>query len=108
MGNEMNAKRRVWCVATMWFALVYCLAGVGGRSEAAGQTLRPFTIAVFQSEAYLADYVARDEGFGARHGLDIKFVTPSNGAAAAQPVPAPAEDRVRPRLSAAGRLDIAA
>jgi sulfonate transport system substrate-binding protein len=71
-------------VAAFWFAMIACLAGIAGRAEAAAQTLQPFTIAVFQSEAYLADYVAKDEGFGAKHGLDIKFVTPSNGAAAAQ------------------------
>lgn len=71
-------------VAALRFAMILCVAGMCGRAEAAEQTLRPFTIAVFQSEAYLADYVAKDQGFGAKHGLDIKFVTPSNGAAAAQ------------------------
>jgi ABC-type nitrate/sulfonate/bicarbonate transport system substrate-binding protein len=45
---------------------------------------KPFTMAVFQSELYLADYVAKEKGFDAKHGLEFKFVTPSNGAAAAQ------------------------
>lgn len=68
----------------LWFAITICLLGIWGSARAAPQALRPFTIAVFQSEAYLADYVAKDEGFDAKHGLDFKFVTPSNGAAAAQ------------------------
>lgn len=63
---------------------ILCLVALCRSAGAATPDQRPFTIAVFQSEAYLADYVAKDEGFGAKHGLDIKFVTPSNGAAAAQ------------------------
>lgn len=53
-------------------------------SSARSQDLTPFTIAVFQSEGYLPDYVVKDKGFGEAHGLDIKFVTPSSGSAAAQ------------------------
>lgn len=51
---------------------------------AGGAEPKPFTMAVFQSELYLADYVAKDKGFDAKNGLDFKFVTPSSGAAAAQ------------------------
>ena len=71
-------------VTALWFTMIICFAGLSAQREAAAQTPRPFTIAVFQSEAYLADYVAKDQGFDAKHGLDFKFVTPSNGAAAAQ------------------------
>ena len=49
-----------------------------------GAELKPFTMAVFQSELYLADYVAKEEGFDAKQGLAFKFVTPASGAAAAQ------------------------
>lgn len=80
----MKANRGSRLVGALWFAMIVCLAGMSGRAEADPQAQKPFTIAVFQSEAYLADYVAKDKGFGANHGLDIKFVTPSNGAAAAQ------------------------
>lgn len=83
-GDAMKANCGSVRVMALSVTLIACLAGMGGRAEAASQTLRPFTIAVFQSEAYLADYVAKDEGLGAKHGLDMKFVTPSNGAAAAQ------------------------
>ena len=48
------------------------------------QPLTKFTSAVFQSELYLPDYVAKDKGFDAAHGIVMNFVTPSNGAAAAQ------------------------
>jgi ABC-type nitrate/sulfonate/bicarbonate transport system substrate-binding protein len=43
-----------------------------------------FASAVFQSEVYLPDFVAKDKGFAAKHGLDLKFVTPQSGVAAAQ------------------------
>lgn len=61
------------------------LVGVAapGRSQSA-EKLTDFTSAVFQSEVYLPDYVAKDKGFAAKHGLDLKFVTPSSGVAAAQ------------------------
>jgi ABC-type nitrate/sulfonate/bicarbonate transport system substrate-binding protein len=52
------------------------------RRLGAGQN--PLTIAVFQSEGYLPDYVAKDKGFGEKYGLDINFVTPASGSAAAQ------------------------
>lgn len=72
-----------------WFPLAFIvmllLAAAPLRASlAAAAQLQPFTIAVFQSEAYLLDYVAKDEGFGAKHGLDIRFVTPASGSAAAQ------------------------
>ena len=57
---------------------------IAGSRLAIAQTLTDFTMAVFQSEVYLADYVVKDKGFGAKHGLNIKFVTPASGAAAAQ------------------------
>ena len=65
-------------------AAVVAVAGLASGARAADAALTPFTIAVFQSELYLADYVAKDKGFDVQHGLKFSFVTPSNGAAAAQ------------------------
>ena len=59
------------------------LVMLAGWTHAFAQTT-DFTIAVFQSELYLPDFVLKDKGIGAKHGLNIKFVTPASGAAAAQ------------------------
>jgi ABC-type nitrate/sulfonate/bicarbonate transport system substrate-binding protein len=48
------------------------------------KSLTNFTSAVFQSEVYLPDFVAKDKGFYAAHGINMNFVTPASGAAAAQ------------------------
>lgn len=60
------------------------LIGLSLCSNASAQDKIPFTIAVFQSEGYLPDFVAKEKGFGEKHGLDINFVTPASGSAAAQ------------------------
>lgn len=67
------------------FALT--VAGFLGLSlscAVSAQEKTPFTIAVFQSEGYLPDYVAKEKRFGEKYGLDINFVTPASGSAAAQ------------------------
>lgn len=67
------------------FALfVALLTSLIGHGIAHSQAQTDFTMAVFASEMYLPDYVAKDKGFGAKHGLNLKFVTPASGAAAAQ------------------------
>ena len=53
-------------------------------ASSACKTNTPFTEAVFQSELYLPDFVAKQEGFDAAHCIDMHFVTPSSGSAAAQ------------------------
>jgi NitT/TauT family transport system substrate-binding protein len=75
----MKTGRQGAVVALLSVAAL-ALAHVG----AAAQSPTPFTMAVFQSELYLADYVAKEKGFDAKQGLEFKFVTPSSGAAAAQ------------------------
>ncbi len=55
---------------------------LGYIDKAIAQT--PFVIAVFQSEGYLPDFIVKEKGFGKKYGLDVSFVTPSNGPAAAQ------------------------
>jgi ABC-type nitrate/sulfonate/bicarbonate transport system substrate-binding protein len=65
------------------FLCVPVLAMSGATAKAA-EPKTPFTIAVFQSEGYLPDFVAKEKGFGEKSGLDISFVTPSSGSAAAQ------------------------
>jgi ABC-type nitrate/sulfonate/bicarbonate transport system substrate-binding protein len=54
-----------------------------GRSALA-QSPTDFKMAVFQSEVYLAEYVAKDMGLDIKNGLRLSFVTPSSGTAAAQ------------------------
>ncbi|MHB1784702.1 MAG: hypothetical protein ACYCS7_00950, partial [Acidimicrobiales bacterium] len=89
--------RKVVRSASAGFALVLVLAacgnsggsGTAAKSGNSGTTdtskpLTNFTSAVFQSELYLPDYVAKDKGFDAAHGIDMHFVTPSSGSAAAQ------------------------
>src|SRR5689334_6461281 len=67
-------------------SLIAALGGLGFATAVSAQPAKttPFTMAVFQSELYLGDYVAKEKGFDVRHGLEFKFVTPQSGAAAAQ------------------------
>lgn len=57
---------------------------VGGATSTQCKTTTNFTEAVFQSELYLPDFVAKAQGFDAAHCIDMHFVTPSSGSAAAQ------------------------
>lgn len=72
-------KRRAAMMLGAALALSMPFAG-----QASAQEKIPFTIAAFQSEGYLPDYVAKEKGFGEKYGLDIQFVTPASGSAAAQ------------------------
>ena len=74
--------RRIAVAAAALLMLSSCAQSPGQTSGTVKTT--DFTVAVFQSELYLPDYVAQDTGIAAKHGLNMKFVTPSNGPAAAQ------------------------
>src|SRR3954470_6467128 len=79
----MQRGRRSLSLALSFVADVLAGASASPAQAQSGKTT-PFTMAVFQSELYLADFVAKEKGFDARHGLEFKFVTPQSGAAAAQ------------------------
>jgi len=65
-------------------AVILCLVLLPRIALAQQGKATEFTSAIFQSEVYLPDFVANDKGFAAQHGLDMKFVTPQSGVAAAQ------------------------
>lgn len=54
-------------------------AGEGGGQKA----LAKFPIATFGGETYALDAIAKAQGFFAKHGLDVTFVSPSAGGGAA-------------------------
>jgi ABC-type nitrate/sulfonate/bicarbonate transport system substrate-binding protein len=75
--------RSVLRAAGLIVAAAFCL-GLPRLALAQQPKMTEFSSAVFQSEVYLPDFVAKDKGFAAKHGLDLKFVTPQSGVAAAQ------------------------
>jgi ABC-type nitrate/sulfonate/bicarbonate transport system substrate-binding protein len=78
-------KQKLNKIAVSVGLAVLLAASMASRSFAqATPPATPFTIAIFQSEGYLPDFVAKEKGFGEKHGIDIRFVTPASGSAAAQ------------------------
>lgn len=88
MGSRYVGKMLMNRCRKSVFAAVVCFIELLSPGLAKAQATlgkpAPFTMAVFQSELYLGDFVAKEKGFDAEHGLEFKFVTPASGAAAAQ------------------------
>lgn len=83
---KSKTLRLVGIGAALSLALAACgsQSGSAGSGGAGGKTLTKITTAVFQSELYSLQFFAKEKGFDTEHGLDVSFVTPSNGPAAAQ------------------------
>lgn len=69
-------------------AIALSLAATGGVAAAEGKsgsgTLFKFPTATFLVDTYATDFVAKDRGIFAKHGLDVTFTYPPSGATAAQ------------------------